>query len=148
MTTQIPMPSLGKVILPIVMLLISLNACGVHNMDPELQSYADSFQQDAINETGLNSMPVPMQFTDTLPEEVLGRCKHRMGNDHVLINKARWERLSEMRRLAVVYHEQAHCVFNTKHSDRPHQIMSSQITSNPVEEKFNTFWKYVKEEMK
>jgi len=101
--------------------------------DPEF----DSFILDFEIRTELDVSHIPVQF-DNLKDNKVGVCHTwSNGKSKILIDRGQWEdKLSELQKEALIWHEFGHCELNFGHNDSqrpdkcPTHIMNWQLLSH------------------
>jgi hypothetical protein len=88
------------------------------------------------NPVEANSLRV--RFGQVAPDE-LGRCSEADGIALVTIDEKKWERLNEMARESLVFHELGHCLLARDHvtewlpdESRPRSLMNEYLVSGKV----------------
>jgi len=132
------------------LLLLALIGCGhfqgdydhIHNSDevkpggptdPEFDSYILDFEL----RTDKDVSHIPVQF-DNLKDNKVGVCHSwSNGKSKILIDRGQWEdKLSELQKEALIWHEFGHCALNFGHNDSqrpdkcPTHIMNWQLLSD------------------
>jgi hypothetical protein len=93
----------------------------VLTIDPELQPYFDSFQEEALKR-GRNIQFENFQITASIQEinrqSVAGQCTQAEGTiNQILIDQRYWRGYTPLLREALVFHELGHCILKRSHRD-------------------------------
>jgi hypothetical protein len=108
-------------LLKLAFITVALSACGDRSghMDEELESYASTFELEAsrhgVKAKAVNMMIVK-QFSSDSIEGAVGVCYVSRRGRRIEILKSMWDAASDVRREALVMHEQGHCALGLKHS--------------------------------
>lgn len=113
-----------KMMIPL--LLLFLSGCGDASfIDARFQPYVDSFVERANNhQKKYNLVGLDIVFGETLGDA--GKCNiyQKIGkNDEILINEKIFNRMDEIHRKYLIFHEMGHCVFGKKHVEDQHDVM-------------------------
>ena len=82
--------------------------------DGSMQPYVDTFMvRLAVAGLTPDTSMLTVNFTDSLPSNVLGSCT--MGFGIVKINRALWKTLNSAHREELIFHELGHCVLDRLH---------------------------------
>lgn len=103
----------------LILSAIALSACGRAPVLEvgEFAPYVERFEQTAL-ELGspVQVMDLQIRFGEVQKETENAVCEIRSGQTPVIIvNPLAWERLSEVDREALMFHEMGHCVLRRKH---------------------------------
>jgi hypothetical protein len=95
------------------------------SIDPRAVSFVNEYERLFL----VNAM-VDVEFTNSLPENVAGRCwRAQVGLSLIEISITYWERLdvfkeevTELMREQLMFHELAHCIHGLKHTDEMREL--------------------------
>lgn len=114
-------------------LLVSLlQSCGKKNhriIDPSFNTYITSFHNDALKYgKDFRSWSIKVQFGNAMGHN--GYCYAE--DKTVMIDVNEWDRLTEVERIILIYHELGHCFMGLKHNNNNNSIMNTYITNNVI----------------
>ena len=143
-----------------LLVLVLLTGCGQAPSGPALQApeftpYVEAFEQAATSQgVAVETTDIEMTFTEatlSAPNTtgtVLAICEHIGGAKRISVNRAKWDKLDEERKEALVFHELGHCSLDKHHDDsledgEPVSIMHPKLLKSEVYKKNKD--KYMKE---
>ncbi|NND34913.1 MAG: hypothetical protein HKN76_20170 [Saprospiraceae bacterium] len=90
-------------------------------VDDELSQLFDQFVQEGLQRGVIIDFvktPVEGFLDSSLGASVTGQCQHDSNNpDRVLINRSYWNRVTELQKEFLVFHELGHCYLQRSHLD-------------------------------
>ena len=145
-----------------VLIVFLLTGCGQAPSGPapqapEFTPYVEAFEQAATSQgVVVETTDIEMTFTDASLEApgaetkaILAICEHIGGAKRISVNRAKWDKLDEERKEALVAHEIGHCSDLNRHHDdsmedgEPVSIMHPKLLKSEVYKKNKD--KYMKE---
>lgn len=100
----------------ISLLCLSATSCGKYvapYKDVELSLIATQFEVD----TGVKTESITMRF-NALDKSIMGICyTYDDDSKEIQINDAYWDKLNDVGRTQLMYHELGHCAMNLKHDE-------------------------------
>ena len=99
----------------ICLALFFIQGCGKKQIDSEFVPYLKVFEVA----TGI-SVDIHMRFTETLEDDIAGKCMAYPFYREVLISKEAWISINNWSKEYLILHELAHCVLNRGHMPRAH----------------------------
>lgn len=119
-----------------LIMLLTLSACGpnFHVKDPAFLPYLATFMADAA-QYGVHpeTSKLTIEFDNSLIFPEVAQCReYKNGAKVVIVDKAYWNRTSEMAREAAIYHELGHCLLGREHTNvvingLPGSLMNTRI---------------------
>ena len=93
-------------------------------VDEDLQEYFDRFALEAIErgiKVAYDSIPISARITVIDQNNIAGTCTRRdHDNNDIEVNRAFWERATDLEREFVVFHELGHCYLDREHTEVQH----------------------------
>lgn len=90
-------------------------------IEPELEFYFDSFVHEAAEygkEIDLSSLDLSAYVEDIEVNGTIGQCiSYSDGSKEVVIDERNWNRLGDLEKEYVVFHELGHCILERSHSN-------------------------------
>jgi hypothetical protein len=154
----------------LVLSAISLSACGVqeyshksvYEVDPILEPYISAFEQRAFEQQqSIEVKDIKVYFVEDLGEDedsvTLAVCKRYetkdgrvMASPEIEVDKQEFDRLTELRKEALMFHELGHCILGRDHNDsllpeeenRHSSIMSTYLLSTYFYAKYYNSYVY------
>jgi len=102
-------------------LILSCEKEAMVQIDNELQTYIDQFEDEALNrgldinlaETGIHA------FIQGIEGAIVGQCQHKEDEPNViLLDRNYWDNATEDEKVLIVFHELGHCVLKKEHNDQ------------------------------
>jgi len=105
-------------------MLVNLSSCTEsheNEIEAELQLYFNSFIEEASvhgMEISLDEIDIGGYIANIEERGTLGQCKsYSNGSKEIVIDQPYWDRVDEMEREYLVFHELGHCILGREHLD-------------------------------
>lgn len=102
-----------------LLMLLLFCSCGQkqnYNIDPAFVKYFDEFMYH-VQEHNLHPQPeVTANFVDKIDDNTIGYCQ----GTAIVIDKTKWESLTETKREILMFHELGHCLLLKHHNESLH----------------------------
>lgn len=114
-----------KKITPIIIIGLIIGSCSKENeakiIEAELQAYIDLFTSEAEErevEIDLSEINLGAYIKNIEENGTIGQCiSYSDGSKDIVIDERNWDRLDELEKEYVVFHELGHCVLNRSHNN-------------------------------
>jgi len=101
-----------------LVLVVLVTGCGRDYRVSGFESYVDSFKAAAKtvgHELTINDLII--EFGKPASENADATCYQGAGTPRIAVDRSRWEKMEEMKRTALLFHEMGHCVLERRHKE-------------------------------
>ena len=122
-----------------ILIALSLTACAIDDndlgngenlIDTELQAFVDDFEAEALSRgyaIDIDALGVRVELADISQNNVAGACYHNRDDPgRIEIDALFYNRMTNLQREFVVFHELGHCVLGRDHSEAEFAIGTCQ----------------------